>query len=600
VLAVALILVLSAVGTHAEIADKSRHIGPLGDGCYTQVMYDLKYPMMDQSDGRCPAYGPCDDPGERDSWIPAVDDPIQVVRVYFNVFANDDGSNPAVTAADLQGAIDTMNALYLHLRLQFEYDYRVVNDSRFRDMDGDADFYLAKSLYAVDPDQQCNVFVGDVHDGSSYFSYGCFPWDPVCLTDQGGIMMNTGQMPPYNFTTLAHEMGHNLGLWHTHHGVEEVTQCGACYEEPLATDRDYTGDLCSDTYPTYITWSCNPATGTDPCSGNSWSPGEPDNIMSYVPWQCRNELTWQQGGRMQCWTNNVLGGWLAAVTIEADTTEGPAPLTVNFHGATDKTVLDWIWDFGDGSGADQQDPQHTFEEPGLYDIQVTIETAEGSYTRNSRELIWAQGDSMKIPVVAGVVGTSYRFDIYAHNSLPLNELWIPFSWAGILNLQYDSTTTAGLRSDFLADKQLVNFSPSNRRATYVLRSDGINELPSDTGAVLSIWLTCTGGLGGQSTPVIFTSYSSYTPLFSARRAEFTPELTDGAFIICVPGDVDANGLGPIIDDLIYLVDYMFNGGPPPPVPQQADVDGSGIIDIADLVYLVDYMFNFGPRPVCGP
>ncbi|MDH4035541.1 MAG: glycoside hydrolase, partial [candidate division Zixibacteria bacterium] len=66
------------------------------------------------------------------------------------------------------------------------------------------------------------------------------------------------------------------------------------------------------------------------------------------------------------------------------------------------------------------------------------------------------------------------------------------------------------------------------------------------------------------------------------------------------GDVDGDG-GPdvTIADLVYMVDYMFNDGPPPPVMAAADVDGSGgDIDIADLVYMVDYMFNGGPAPIC--
>ncbi|MCK4372370.1 MAG: dockerin type I repeat-containing protein, partial [candidate division Zixibacteria bacterium] len=64
------------------------------------------------------------------------------------------------------------------------------------------------------------------------------------------------------------------------------------------------------------------------------------------------------------------------------------------------------------------------------------------------------------------------------------------------------------------------------------------------------------------------------------------------------GDVDGDGLPVNISDLVYLVDYMFTAGPPPPNMEMADVDGSGDIDISDLVYLVDYMFNGGPEPVC--
>jgi len=66
------------------------------------------------------------------------------------------------------------------------------------------------------------------------------------------------------------------------------------------------------------------------------------------------------------------------------------------------------------------------------------------------------------------------------------------------------------------------------------------------------------------------------------------------------GDLDHSDGGTPIDiaDLVYLVDYMFNGGPAPLCWDEGDVDGSGTppIDISDLVYLVDYMFTGGPPP----
>jgi len=71
----------------------------------------------------------------------------------------------------------------------------------------------------------------------------------------------------------------------------------------------------------------------------------------------------------------------------------------------------------------------------------------------------------------------------------------------------------------------------------------------------------------------------------------------------VRGDMDhSGGATPIdISDLVYLVDYMFTGGPVPVCFEEGDVDAGGTapIDIADLVYLVDFMFNSGPPPaVC--
>ncbi|MFQ5454486.1 MAG: hypothetical protein ACE5D6_09915, partial [Candidatus Zixiibacteriota bacterium] len=69
------------------------------------------------------------------------------------------------------------------------------------------------------------------------------------------------------------------------------------------------------------------------------------------------------------------------------------------------------------------------------------------------------------------------------------------------------------------------------------------------------------------------------------------------------GDIDGNGEGPDIADLVYFVEYSFSDppGPAPPVLEAADVDGSGEVDIADIVYMVSYMFDQppGPEPTCG-
>jgi len=69
----------------------------------------------------------------------------------------------------------------------------------------------------------------------------------------------------------------------------------------------------------------------------------------------------------------------------------------------------------------------------------------------------------------------------------------------------------------------------------------------------------------------------------------------------IRGNVDYD-LGDAIDisDLVYLVDYMFTGGPPPPCFEEADMNGDLSLDISDLVWLVDYMFTGGPPPVACP
>ena len=54
----------------------------------------------------------------------------------------------------------------------------------------------------------------------------------------------------------------------------------------------------------------------------------------------------------------------------------------------------------------------------------------------------------------------------------------------------------------------------------------------------------------------------------------------------------------VIADLVYLVDFMFNFGPPPPCWDEGDINGDAgpLLTIDDMVYLVDYIFNSGPPP----
>lgn len=70
--------------------------------------------------------------------------------------------------------------------------------------------------------------------------------------------------------------------------------------------------------------------------------------------------------------------------------------------------------------------------------------------------------------------------------------------------------------------------------------------------------------------------------------------TDREWIMA--GDVDGSGGGVDIADLVYLVSYMFGGGPEPVPYESGNVNCIGEIDISDLVYLVNYMFQGGPGP----
>ncbi|MFH0930573.1 MAG: dockerin type I repeat-containing protein, partial [Candidatus Zixiibacteriota bacterium] len=81
-----------------------------------------------------------------------------------------------------------------------------------------------------------------------------------------------------------------------------------------------------------------------------------------------------------------------------------------------------------------------------------------------------------------------------------------------------------------------------------------------------------------------------------------PILKDSAQVVLsvVARRGDANNDGSIsISDIVYLINYLFKGGPPPHYYNTGDANCDGRVSISDVVYLVNYLFKYGPPP-CFP
>jgi hypothetical protein len=61
------------------------------------------------------------------------------------------------------------------------------------------------------------------------------------------------------------------------------------------------------------------------------------------------------------------------------------------------------------------------------------------------------------------------------------------------------------------------------------------------------------------------------------------------------GDVNLDGQLSVAD-VVYLVNYLFKGGPAPQLFIVADVNRDGKLTISDAVYLINYLFKGGPAP----
>ena len=79
---------------------------------------------------------------------------------------------------------------------------------------------------------------------------------------------------------------------------------------------------------------------------------------------------------------NATGNIPPIAVAEATPLSGDAPLQVNFTGSNstdDVVVVSYLWDFKDGSPTSSEaDPVHTFTEANTYQVELTVEDAEGA------------------------------------------------------------------------------------------------------------------------------------------------------------------------------------------------------------------------------
>ncbi len=115
---------------------------------------------------------------------------------------------------------------------------------------------------------------------------------------------------------------------------------------------------------------------------------------------------------------------------------------------------------------------------------------------------------------------------------------------------------------------------------------------------------CTGWIGDVCMSWIRVTYGpcdsiSIDTISVAVLDTANVKVYDGSLtILQIPpytcGNTDGDPQGAIdISDLVYLVEYMFSGGPEPQPFISGDVNCDTAVDIGDLVAMVEYMFSSG-------
>ncbi len=350
-----------------------------------------------------------------------------------------------------------------------------------------------------------------------------------------------------------------------------------------------------------VGWDDNDGTGVW-IMRNSWGSGWGEGGYMRMPYGC------SQIGYGACYVD-----YRGGASFETDIDGGWAPVDVQFTVNSGVEILDYSWDFGDGGTSTEQNPLYTYNDPGYYDVTLSVILESFNTVERTRYgCISVLADTLFADSIAYDPDSSLVVYIYTTNYVPLKDLYIPIEFNGDLSINPNAVTwsTEGLRSEHLSYQMQTHFNPMYNQMTFRLgNSNGGTGLPAGSGPVLKLNLALSDPAAvGQESVVDLSGYDgSHQPRFVSDKLDYTPVVRDGLIsyegcCIGIRGNVDGDEQQTIdIADLLYLVSYMFNDGPEPPCMKEANVDGDIFeqVTIDDLVYLVDYMFGSGPPPpVC--
>jgi len=85
---------------------------------------------------------------------------------------------------------------------------------------------------------------------------------------------------------------------------------------------------------------------------------------------------------------------LPAADFTVKPASGTLPLTVQFVSLSradeDFEIEGWYWDFGDGSKSTEQNPQHTYQQPGSYTVTLTVKNRCGTSSATRDDVIFVR------------------------------------------------------------------------------------------------------------------------------------------------------------------------------------------------------------------
>lgn len=280
--------------------------------------------------------------------------------------------------------------------------------------------------------------------------------------------------------------------------------------------------------------------------------------------------------------------------------EGKGMLVKFYFSTSDTGFL--LMDTTSGSPLPQEHLQFMTEDSVAYIPQYR----QGQFRLNCGQDPYDPGDADTVsfyPQYAYYPLSGGPGSFYAHVKVACDDsvgaMTLPFVWTGPVHLDSitfiqsvfpDSTRTVTPDIDTLTDKAMVGLIPLHDPP-----------IPPNQGLFTTLCFTVIDQTGIVQIDSSFMEPINHLFFTTTEPKGYKPQFlpTEYPVIAYLPGDASFDGLLNV-EDVIYLLNYMYKGGPAPKHPITSDVNlPDRLIDIQDAFYLLNSLFKDGPDPIPG-
>jgi len=287
--------------------------------------------------------------------------------------------------------------------------------------------------------------------------------------------------------------------------------------------------------------------------------------------------------------------------IYADTTLGWFSLDASFEARSRFECDEWVWYFGDGDSALGQSRAHSYSQPGVFDVTLSMRSAIDTQVVTRENMIVVLADTLKADSIISPLSDTVEIVIQATNNTPVERLVIPVQYGGDCPLVPVSCTVEGCRTDGF-EVDTLHMDTTNHRFVVAVYGATGHSLEAGEGAVLKLHFasspSCTPG---NRIPLLMDGYDSWLPLFEGSVADYEVPTVAGEIILrccgqytgVITGNANCSEDGKLtLSDISRMIDRVYVSKDPLccAAGGNTNADAECKITLSDITVLINAVY----------